>query len=192
MRLVASVMVCGLMLAGGSPGGVTADEVPQARIEASREVSASFAAQLKEALTREMAASGPLGAVDVCKSMAPQIAARAAEKTGWKVGRTSLKTRNPANAPDAWEAEVLRAFAARKAAGEDPGKMEAWAIADDGGQTRFRYMKAIPTASMCLTCHGSNIDSELRAHLDKLYPDDAAVGYGEGDIRGAFTISQPL
>lgn len=192
MRLVASAMLCGLMLAGGSPGGLAADEAPPKRIDASRAVSAAFAAELKETLTKEMAASGPVGAVDVCKSVAPQIAAAASARTGWKVGRTSLKTRNPANAPDAWEAEVLQSFMVRKAAGEDPAKMEAWTIAEDGRQRQFRYMKAIPTGSQCLTCHGTSIDAELRAHLDALYPDDAAVGYGEGDIRGAFTISQPL
>lgn len=192
MRHAVSVFVCGLMLSAAPLAGMAADEVPQARIEGSRAVAGRFAAELKEALTKELAASGPIGAVDVCKEMAPQIAARAAEKTGWAVGRTSLKPRNPDNAPDAWEAEVLRAFAERKAAGEDPAKIEAWTIAETGGEKRFRYMKAIPTASMCLACHGADIDPELRAHLDRLYPEDAAVGYREGDIRGAFTISQPM
>jgi hypothetical protein len=108
------------------------------------------------------------------------------------VGRTSLKPRNPANAPDDWEAGMLQAFAARKAAGEDPAKLEAWTIAEAGGRKQFRYMKAIPTASLCLACHGTEIEPELRAHLDALYPEDAAVGYREGDIRGAFTITQPM
>ena len=192
MRHAASVLLCGLLLAGGAPGGMAVETVPQDRIEASRAVAGSFAAELKEALTKEMAAGGPIAAVDVCKEMAPQIAARASEKTGWDVARTSLKPRNPSNGPDGWEAEMLQAFADRKAAGEDPAKLEASAIAEDGGQKRFRYMKAIPTASMCLACHGTDIDPELRAHLDELYPEDAAVGYRVGDIRGAFTITQPM
>lgn len=190
VRGAACALLCGLMLAGGSPDAL-ADEVSQARIDASRAVSAAFAAELKEALTKELAATGPIGAVDVCKSMAPKIAADASARTGWEVGRTSLKTRNPVNAPDAW-AEVLKSFIARKAASEDPAKMEAWTVAEDGGQRQFRYMKAMPAASLCLICHGTSIDAELRAHLDALYPDDAAVGYGEGDIRGAFTITQPM
>jgi hypothetical protein len=168
------------------------EAAPQDRIEASRAVAGSFAAELKEALTKEMAAGGPIAAASVCKQMAPEIAARASEKTGWEVGRTSLKPRNPANAPDGWEAETLQAFAERKAAGEDPAKLEAWTIAEAGGRKQFRYMKAIPTASMCLACHGTEIEPELRAHLDALYPEDAAVGYREGDIRGAFTITQPM
>ncbi|MCU0893676.1 MAG: DUF3365 domain-containing protein [Rhodospirillales bacterium] len=192
MRHAASALMFGLLLAGGSWSATAAEDAAQARIEASRAVSGSFAAELKEALTKEMATGGPIAAVDVCKEMAPQIAARASEKTGWTVARTSLKPRNPASAPDPWEAETLQAFAARKAAGEDPAKLEAWTIADDGGRKRFRYMKAIPTASMCLACHGTDIDPELRAHLDTLYPEDAAVGYREGDIRGAFTITQPM
>lgn len=192
MRHAACFLMCGLLLAGGPVSGKAAEDAPQARVEASRAVAGSFAAELKEALTKAMASGGPIGAVDVCKEMAPQIAARASEKTGWDVARTSLKPRNPASAPDGWEAEMLQAFAARKAAGEDPAKIEAWTIAEDGGQKQFRYMKAIPTASMCLACHGTDIEPGLRAHLDGLYPEDAAVGYREGDIRGAFTITQPM
>lgn len=192
MRRSVSCVLCGLALLAGPSGGFAAGDVEQARIEASRAVAGSFAAQLKEALTREMAASGPIGAASVCKSMAPRIAAGASEKSGWEVGRTSLKPRNPGNAPDGWEAEVLRSFERRKAAGEDPARLEAWTVAEDGGQKRFRYMKAIPTASVCLACHGTDIGPELRAHLDALYPEDTAVGYREGDIRGAFTIIQPM
>ena len=53
-------------------------------------------------------------------------------------------------------------------------------------------MKAIPTAQLCLACHGENIDSITRTRLEKLYPDDQAAGYKVGDIRGAFSITQPL
>jgi hypothetical protein len=53
-------------------------------------------------------------------------------------------------------------------------------------------MKAIPTAELCLTCHGEALDPELQATLDELYPADKARGFKEGDIRGAFTLSRPL
>ncbi len=53
-------------------------------------------------------------------------------------------------------------------------------------------MKAIPTAPLCLTCHGANVDPSLREKIEAVYPNDAAVGYNEGDIRGAFTITQPM
>ena len=68
-----------------------------------------------------LAVGGPTDAIEVCKIAAPEIAATASDAQGWRIGRTSLKLRNPANAPDAWELAVLRDFEARKAAGEDPG-----------------------------------------------------------------------
>lgn len=168
-----------------------ADATSQQRIEASRAVIGDFATRLKGALTAEIERTGPPGAVAVCRDTAPAIAAEASAKTGWVVGRTSLKTRNPDNAPDAWEREILEEFAARRMAGEDPAGMDAWTIVNRDGRQQFRYMKAIPTASLCLTCHGTNIDPTVKKAIDDAYPADVATGYGEGDVRGAFTITQP-
>ena len=56
----------------------------------------------------------------------------------------------------------------------------------------FRFMKAIPTAEVCLACHGSDITPEVAAAIDERYPDDMARGYSLGDVRGAFSLSKPL
>ena len=53
-------------------------------------------------------------------------------------------------------------------------------------------MKAIPTAELCLACHGTKIDPVVAAKLTELYPRDQARGYKVGDIRGAFTFIEPL
>jgi hypothetical protein len=47
-------------------------------------------------------------------------------------------------------------------------------------------MKAIPTAPLCLTCHGTAIEPRLQAELTALYPQDLATGYQAGELRGAF------
>ena len=54
-----------------------------------------------------------------------------------------------------------------------------------------RYMKAIPTGPVCLTCHGEEIAPEVEESLRTAYPHDRALGYGLGDIRGAFSITWP-
>jgi len=83
-------------------------------------------------------------------------------------------------------------FEERKRAGEDPANMEYYeVVSEDGGDT-LRYMKAIPTAPLCLACHGQQLDSIVKTRIETLYPEDQALGYEAGDIRGAFTISQPL
>ena len=169
-----------------------ADTDMEARTNASRTVIKAFAGSLQAELKGAMKASGPLGAIEVCSEKAPEIAGRHSEENGWKVGRTSLKYRNPGNAPDEWELRVLQSFEDRKAAGEDPATMDHAEFVDQNGKPVFRYMKAIPTAEVCLNCHGGeNVKPEVEAKLAELYPDDMARGFKVGDIRGAFTIIQP-
>ncbi|MCG8378604.1 MAG: DUF3365 domain-containing protein [Proteobacteria bacterium] len=97
-----------------------------------------------------------------------------------------MKTRNRNNDPDDWELAVLIHFEERKNNGEDIKQLEFSEETKDG----FRYMKAIPTKGLCLTCHGENIDRSLKKSISKLYPNDLATGFKAGDIRGAFTILQ--
>lgn len=68
---------------------------------ACRGVAMEFMSALKAELMKAMKAGGPANAIQVCKRMAPEIAAHKSRETGWRVARTSLKVRNPANAPDA-------------------------------------------------------------------------------------------
>ena len=108
------------------------------------------------------------------------------------MGRTSLKTRNPNNAPDAWEARILEQFEALKAAGNPIDGMAYAEVVDTDGEKTYRFMKAIPTQEVCLACHGTDINPELAKAIDEAYPEDQARGYSAGDIRGAFTLSKPL
>lgn len=153
----------------------------------------SFFGALKGELVGALEAGGPIEALGVCNERAPLIAEQAAAGSGWQVGRTSLKLRNPDNAPDAWETAVLRNFAARAAAGEDLQQVEFSAIVDQQGQRTFRYMKAIPTAEKpCLACHGKTLAPQVQERLAELYPEDQATGYSAGELRGAFTLAKSL
>jgi hypothetical protein len=164
------------------------------RTAASRAVAKEFGTSLQGELVAAIKAGGPVNAIQVCKTKAPAIAADLSKKQGWKVARTSLKLRNPANAPDAWETKVLQDFEVRKAKGEDPAQIEYAEIVKDKGKSEFRYMKAIgiPANAPCLTCHGEKIDAAVSDKLKAMYPQDKATGYKQGDLRGAFTITQPM
>ncbi len=158
-----------------------------------RKAIKEFAGELKGTLKGALKGSGPEGAIQVCNKAAPAISRAIAEKYGWqKVGRTSLKTRNPANAPDAWEKRVLLEFEKRKASGEPVQKLEHGEIVETANGKVYRYMKAIPTGKVCLTCHGTRIKPELAKRIKTLYPEDRATGFRPGDIRGAFTVIRPL
>ena len=162
------------------------------RSKQSRIVVSDFMLLLKTELKAAMKEGGPGNAIQVCKNKAPKIAADISAKQGWRVARTSLKLRNPLNEADAWEVKVMQEFEKRKAGGEEIKKLESAEIVSTDGKKQFRYMKAIPTGKVCLQCHGSKIDPDVMDTLKKFYPVDKAIGFKEGDIRGAFTITQPM
>lgn len=134
------------------------------------------------------------GAIEACSDKAPKMAAQASQSTGWAIRRVSLKNRNPKATPDAWEQEALLDFDKRALAGESPTTLEKVEFVNEGSTRSLRYIKALPTQSLCLKCHGASesIAPEVKAQINKTYPNDLAVGYHEGDIRGALTIKRPL
>ena len=181
-----------IALACSAALGMAVASEPPAEVTEARGLVKEFFTSLKGQLQAAMKAGGPVAAIPVCNVQAPAIARNLAYNSGWEVGRTSLKLRNPANRPDPWERAVLEQFETRKAAGEAADKMEFSEVVDAEGVKTFRYMKAIPTGDVCLKCHGTEIDSEVQSQLLRYYPGDQATGYALGDIRGAFTLSKPL
>ena len=162
------------------------------RATESRKAIKTFVEELKNALQQAIKTGGPEHAIQVCEEKAPEIAIKISEEKGWLIGRTSLKFRNPINAPDSWELTVLSQFEGRKARGENPNDLEYSEVIVKNGKKTFRYMKAIFTKGMCLTCHGDKIPSKVSEKLNELYPEDKARGFKKGDIRGAFTIIQQM
>lgn len=187
------MIMTGLLLC--LPFGAGADEMKK-NIAESKQVIQGFFTELKGELGKAMKQGGPINAIDVCHKLAPAIAKKHGDKSGMHVARTSLKLRNPDNAPDAWERKVLEQFEERRAKGENPAEMAYSEVVEVDGKKTFRFMKAIgmpPLDKMpCLKCHGENIDPKVAAKLDELYPKDQARGYKPGQIRGAFTLSKPL
>ncbi|MDH3231596.1 MAG: DUF3365 domain-containing protein, partial [Alphaproteobacteria bacterium] len=95
-----------------------------ARTRASREVIKAFSENLQAELKGAIEASGPAAAIELCNEKAPAIMRKHIGDEELSLGRTSLKFRNPNNAPDAWELTILKSFEARKAAGEDPATID--------------------------------------------------------------------
>lgn len=147
---------------------------------------------LKQELMAAIQEGGPANAISVCGRAAPGISTQLSERSGWAVGRTALRVRNPRNAPSLQERAVLLRFKERAQAGEDLAGMEHTTVAGEGDGRYLHYMKAIPTAELCTTCHGSNVDPDLLRTIRTAYPQDAATGFEPGELRGAFTFVKPL
>lgn len=188
-RITLSLALSGLIV---SPLSL-ADENLDGKLATYRSTMKELGGGLLAELSIALKEGGPIKAIEVCHTKAPQAAAKVVEKTGFKkVGRTSLKPRNPQNAPDAWEEGVLKKFEERKAAGENPQNLEYHEVIETEGQRQVRYMKAVPTVELCLACHGTDVAPEVQAKLKELYPQDKATGFRVGELRGAFTLTETL
>ena len=174
---------------------IVSADMDQNKAEA-KKITGAFFEELKGELGKGMKAGGPVAAIGICNTRAPELAMAHSRSSGWDVARTSLKLRNPNNAPDAWETKVLQQFEERRADGEGPDTLTYAEIVEENGDKYFRFMKGIvmpPLDKMpCLMCHGEDIDPHTAAALDQLYPQDKARGYKAGQVRGAFTLKKRL
>jgi methyl-accepting chemotaxis protein len=110
--------------------------------------------------------------------------------TGHRLKQTSLKIRNPSNAPDEWEKKVLNLMEAPE---YSHGKGFGETMKTNGNKT-YRYMKPIYVEVACLQCHGNEekVKPAIRLFLKRKYPLDEAFGYKEGDLRGGISLTVSL
>lgn len=172
--------------AATEPGG---EELAAAR---AREAADALTADLMSALRAELEAGGPGEAIRVCAEVAQEIAA-ARSTGGLTVRRVSRRPRNPADRPDAYELARLEAWNETLTAGEAlPEESIERVETEDGAM--LRAMRPITVKPLCLQCHGDpeSFSPEVREILAESYPEDEAVGYEAGDLRGAISVTVPL
>jgi len=142
---------------------------------------AHFKRHLQDAL-RAGLTEGPVEAIAACRLRAPEIASRLS-RDGVRVGRTSHRLRNPANAPPDWVRPILDAYLA------NPSARTPRTTALPNG--RSGYVEPILAQPLCLTCHGQALAPDVAARIRELYPEDEAVGFEVGDLRGVLWVELP-
>ena len=107
----------------------------------------------------------------------------------YSIKRVSLRPRNKNNYPTLYEKKILEKFNKLNLKDNKYLALEhSEIIKDENNNTKFVYAKAIRIKEVCLNCHGSNINNDLKKEIQKLYPDDKAINYKLNDIRGAFVM----
>ena len=183
--------VCAIVLAALAGPAEGADKASLAA--EGKALMQAFATALKGELKGAIDRGGPVEAIEVCNIRAPEIAAEVSEGTGWRVARSSHRLRNPENAPDAYTEAAIEDFLAAEATGTPAKRLSRAEIVEGAEGRAFRMVKAIPTAKLCLACHGGeSVDPEVEAKLAELYPEDRARGFEVGEMRGVFTLVKPL
>ena len=158
--------------------------------EQARAAADALLQRLVGRLNQEYQQGGAGRGVQVCAQVAQTLTREVAREQGVQMRRVSLKNRNPRNAPDAWERQILQRWERDLQAGKPIGEVGEWRTQQ--GQRVYRYMRPIMLATpLCLECHGDpqNIKPEVRRLIRQNYPNDKATGYKLGDLRGAFSIT---
>lgn len=192
LLLLATIVssACARERAGVADQPPVADSATVARAQlAANTLGPDLAGMLQQAIRD----GGPVSAVAICADSAQARTARHAVD-GIAIRRVGTRVRNPANAPDTLEARVLAYLAEQKAAGTMPGEHIEVARSGLDGAWELRYIRPVVLQEFCTTCHGNveTIPPDVRRVIAERYPNDSAVGYAAGDLRGAISVRIPL
>jgi len=131
-------------------------------------------------------------AVEFCAGKAEELTKKVNDElVVVRVSRVSDKYRNPGNKPDRLDAEVIEEFKRKLA----EGKLPPYEIreVEVEGKKYFVYYKPITVAPFCLNCHGDpkQMNPEVLRVIKEKYPQDRALGYKPGELRGVFKVLIP-
>ena len=155
-------------------------ETQQAQQELMLTAAKALATELMGELSAALAAGDPSTAIGVCRGKAPSVAAQVSETYGLEIGRTSHRLRNPTNVAPAWADAYVADLV------EDPTYLA-------GPNGELGALLPIRVNAACQMCHGpaEDIDKAIQATLAEDYPDDQAVGFAAGDLRGWLWVEAP-
>jgi hypothetical protein len=190
VALIATVLAAGLNRAEPQ---ADAQDVARAR-ERADAAAAMLTGRLMNELAEALKQGGPVNAVRVCGEIAQEVTRALGNENELVLKRTSLKTRNPANAPDDFERAWLERAEAALAAQRTAEAVYEVRAAPRGG-LELRYLRPIIfPGGLCTQCHGlpEEIEPEVRELLQQRYPADRATGFRPGDLRGAISVRVAL
>lgn len=155
-------------------------------VEKGLEIAGYAQGAIGGALQSAMKNGGVPNALSVCNIEALPITDSLANFHNIKLQRVSDKYRNPANKASEFDLEVLNEFK-KLLENEEPAMP---IVKEEDGNKVFYH--AILTMPKCMQCHGEvgiDIDENHYEKILSLYPNDLAVGYESGQVRGAFKIT---
>lgn len=138
---------------------------------------------LSSNLQQAMAEGGVENALTYCNVNAMSLTDSLSKHYNVTIKRVSDKTRNPLNSPTANEQKIIDDYLAN-AENRKP-------VLEKGDNYMRTFYAPIIAKGLCLSCHGTigeTLVSENNEKIKILYPEDKAVGYSEGDLRGVWSI----
>ena len=178
-------VVAGFLLAGMAGEARAEDR----RVLRCRVLARDFMTELTEKIQAAIHDGGPASAVGVCRQVVPELEARYSLPPGIEVKLTALECWNQRNLPDQWEKRGLEHFLARRREGAILAGLEFSEPAVREGKPAFRYLRALPTGSLCLQCHGERLAPKVKKALRRNYPGHNGAGCRLAELRGGISVT---
>lgn len=194
IRSLLNACMCLIVLLAATSFSQSVQMDSAAALQNSREAAKKLLTTMRILLSQQLTAGGAVRAIDVCADSAQVVGERLQDQLGVSIRRVSLKWRNPKNIPDAFESAELKRFAELKKAKALSDTSEFFQIVSEKDGRTFRYMRPIIIGDMCLSCHGSRekMKDLIYSSIQQRYPNDKAVDYKAGELRGAVSVKIPL
>ena len=144
---------------------------------------------LKKELREAIANEGLEEAISFCSIKAMMITDSISIEKQLIVRRLAKKNRNSANETLDQESDIYKNYVLGWIGG---AKLQPLISSDNEGQPV--YYHPIKVEKLCLNCHGSleeNIPPGVAEKIAKIYPDDKAVNFEEGQLRGMWAVTFP-
>lgn len=164
---------------------------PQEKIiEDGTRIAKTAAVLLTGEVTRQMA-NGITGAINYCNINAYPLLDSLSKANNVYIKRTSQRLRNPNNIPSESEAAMLQTFQeAIDVNGTPDYRIVRPRVSDQGDHWAY-YAPIFIKNPMCLNCHGKvgkDIANKEYDFIKELYPQDKAIDFALGDLRGMWSI----
>lgn len=133
---------------------------------------------------------GVTAALDICSTQAIPLTEASGKKFGVTVARVSHKPRNLNNSANTEELGIIKNYVAALAKSQPIKPV----VLEKVGQAPIVYAPILLVMPVCLKCHGavnSQIQPKDYAQIRKLYPQDQAVGFNMGELRGLWKVTFP-
>lgn len=147
------------------------------------EAQGALLSQVSQALQQ----GGSTYAIGYCNVKANPIIDSISKQEKVRIERLALRHRNPNNyLKTAEDSAVYHSFEKALATGETPA-----AVVKTSAAGRYFYKPIIMQMEACLKCHGSpnkQVKENTLAAIAKTYPNDNALNFALGDLRGMWKI----
>lgn len=169
-----------------SCGNALTEKEKQEYAKKGSEISQATFKALSEKLTEQMKLGGPAQAIPFCNVEAIPLTQKLSDEFNVTIKRTSDKLRNQENKPSERELEIINNY--NKLIAE---KKEITPIVEVDNNNNKHFYAPIILKANCLACHGKVeefVSLKTDSIIKSLYPNDKAIGYNEGDLRGLWSI----